>query len=499
MPRLLLIALSACLLTSAACFAQTITFPAYHKEDGKDIAFEILGKVGKNYMVYKHLRSWKHVLQIFDLNMKEISNETMDYISEKTKNADFITYPDKFNMIYQYQKNGTLYCNAVMVDAEGKKIAGPVTLDTTRTGMNNDIYFTTYSEDKTKILVYKVQERYSKITVVTKLYDQNFLLLDSTRRMFAYDDRREVYTDYQVDNDGNIVYAKEMKNGFRDNIDQLEIITHAPRDSFATTAIPLYKTYIDELKIKIDNLNKTYLLNSFYYKDKMGTVLGLMAAVVKQKPVAVKVAFNPFADSLRNIIKTGEYRFAFNDFYLKNIFVKKDGSYIIAAEDKGTISRTSNLPYSRRDYLFNNAYTPGDYYYGSSSYYPYYRNDRYNVNTRYFYNNILIAGIDSNLNLKWNNIILKNQAEDNMDDFLSYGVLNTGSEIHFLFIDKEKNSQIISNHSLYANGQVYRNPTVKSREAGYDFMPRHARQVGVRQVIVPSIYRGYLVFAKIDF
>ena len=44
----------------------------------------------------------------------------------------------------------------------------------------------------------------------------------------------------------------------------------------------------------------------------------------------------------------------------------------------------------------------------------------------------------SNLNLKWNNIILKNQADDNMDDFLSYGVLNTGSEIHFLFIDKEK-------------------------------------------------------------
>lgn len=41
--------------------------------------------------------------------------------------------------------------------------------------------------------------------------------------------------------------------------------------------------------------------------------------------------------------------------------------------------------------------------------------------------------------------------------------------------------------------------TLKSYEAGYEFMPKLSKQVGVRQVIMPCIYRGSIAFAKIDF
>lgn len=77
--------------------------------------------------------------------------------------------------------------------------------------------------------------------------------------------------------------------------------------------------------------------------------------------------------------------------------------------------------------------------------------------------------------------------------------MNVGSEINFLYIEKEKNAQIISNQSISTYGKSYRYPTLKSREAGYQFMPRLSKQVGLKEVIMPSVYRGEICFAKIEF
>lgn len=78
-------------------------------------------------------------------------------------------------------------------------------------------------------------------------------------------------------------------------------------------------------------------------------------------------------------------------------------------------------------------------------------------------------------------------------------VMNVGGEINFLYIEKERNTQTISNQSISTYGKLYRYPTLKTRERGYQFMPRLAKQVGARQMIVPCVYRGNLCFAKVDF
>ena len=96
-------------------------------------------------------------------------------------------------------------------------------------------------------------------------------------------------------------------------------------------------------------------------------------------------------------------------------------------------------------------------------------------------------------------MILKSQTDDDNDGFLSYGILNAGAEINFLYIEKERNSQIISNQSISTYGKLYRYPTLKSRESGYQFMPRLAKQVGAKQMIVPCVYRGNICFARVDF
>jgi hypothetical protein len=77
--------------------------------------------------------------------------------------------------------------------------------------------------------------------------------------------------------------------------------------------------------------------------------------------------------------------------------------------------------------------------------------------------------------------------------------MNSGGEIHFLFNDDNNRNQIIANHSISPSGLVTRNPTLKSQEKGYQFMPKLAKQVGANQLIIPCTYRGYICFAKVDF
>ena len=59
----------------------------------------------------------------------------------------------------------------VKMDADGKKLTEPIEMDTTKLGIlaDNKIYSTIYSQDKQKIMVYKMQHKNQQVTIVTKL------------------------------------------------------------------------------------------------------------------------------------------------------------------------------------------------------------------------------------------------------------------------------------------------------------------------------------------
>jgi hypothetical protein len=58
---------------------------------------------------------------------------------------------------------------------------------------------------------------------------------------------------------------------------------------------------------------------------------------------------------------------------------------------------------------------------------------------RYHADNIVILSFDKNGNLQWNNVISKEQFDDDTDDLISYQLMNTGvKSICFLTWRKEE-------------------------------------------------------------
>ena len=482
-------------LLPLASFCQRITYSEPERDDSRAMDFDIIGKLKGNYLVYKGVRN-SHRISVYDNNLKVRDETELTFLPDRIIDADFIAYPDYVFMIYEYQRKGILYCMGVKLDSLGKKLGEPKELDTTSVGLlsDNKIYNVSYSDDRQKVMVYKIQRKSEKFYYTTVLFNSRMELQKKSRMLLTYDERRNVLSDFLIDNDGNFVFALGHKSGLKDYINKVSLVVkETATDSFAIHNIETGKIYLDELQLKVDNPNRHYIISSFYYTKKHGDIEGLFSAVWgKDQSRQTVESMIPFSDTLKAEAKTeGPQRMAFNNFFIKNITLKRDGGYIIAGEDYYTQSNSN--PWNRMDYLYNYPYSSYDYY--SPGSYNNYRWRSYNNNSsqaRYYYDNIAVFSLDTAGKMQWNNIIHKSQYDDDTDNFLSFAVFNAGSQLHFLFNEKERKNQLLSDAALQPDGEVLRNPTLKSLDRGYEFMPRLGKQVSAREVIVPCYYRNYI-------
>ena len=100
---------------------------------------------------------------------------------------------------------------------------------------------------------------------------------------------------------------------------------------------------------------------------------------------------------------------------------------------------------------------------------------------------------------QWSSIIAKEQFDDQSDDLLSYQMVITGGQAHFLFNNLEKKANLLNDFSVQPDGKISRNPTLKNLDRGYELMPKFAKQVSAKQVIIPCIHRNYICFAKLEY
>lgn len=485
---------------------QKIVYSEPDRDDSRRLNFEIAGKIGGNFLVYKNIRntSW---ISVLDNDMKQIARVEQDYVPDNDRmiNVDFFPYSDFCYMIYQYQKRSIVYCMAAKIDGNGKKVGDVMQLDTTQIGFaaSNKIYSVLSSEDKSRIIVFKINSKDRKNYIVsTVLMDNQLSLLKKSRLNMPMEDRDDYLNEFQLDNDGDLVFTKFDRIN-NENIGKAAfVIKHAQADSFAVRELNLEKTYLDEIRIKPDNYNKRYFLTSFYFKQRRGNTDGYYFYVWdKQTGQAIIEDTITFSEELRREARgNSNTRMAFNDYFIRNIITRRDGGFIIGSEAYYTTSRGS--AFNRWNYLYGSPFMrPSDYYYYSPYYNSYWWGSRWNDagNVRYQADNIVIMSFDKGGRKEWTNVITKEQFDDQSDDLISYNIMNTGGQLHVLFNNTERRTRLLSDFSIAPDGKINRSPTLKNLDKGYEFMPKYAKQVSARQIIVPCLYRNYICFAKIDY
>ena len=495
------------MVSGVPVFGQRIVYSEPERDDNRRINFEIIGKFGSNYLIYKNIRN-RDYIGIYDNEMKMIAKEEQDYIpDDRLINVDFFPYSDYTYVVYQYQKKSVVYCMAVKVDGLGKKMTDPQQLDSSHIGFaaNNKIYSAISSEDKSKIMIFKINSRNKENYILTTLlYDDKLEQQKRSVINIAMEERNDYLDEFNVDNDGDLVFTKYGRANNDNIVSASLMIKTAQADALAARELLLNKNLLDEIHIKVDNNNKRYLLTSLYYKQRRGNIDGFYF-FVWDKASAQTMMENTiaFSDELRKEAKgDANTKSAFNDYFIRNIIIKKDGGFIIGSESFYTTSRYN--AWNRYDYMYGSPFmSPYDYYYYSPYYSNlwwrsnYFRNN--NQSVRSHADNVVVLSFTKEGRLEWSNVISKEQFDDDGDFRVSYNLMNTGGQLHFLFNQQEKRTLLLNDYAVAPDGQINRNPTLKNLDKGYEFMPKYGKQVGAKQIIIPCIYRSYICFAKIDY
>ncbi len=501
------------IILSVKINAQKITYTEPERDDTRRTNFEIIGKVGANYLIFKNNRS-NNDISVYDNNMKLLDRVKQTDLDDRWINVDFVAYPDFTWMVYQYQRKSIVYCMAVKIDPNGKRITEPVELDTTRIGWaaDNKIYTTLFSDDKSKILVFKVNSKNQDNFVFTTLLFNSKLELQYKHRMnMAMRERNDDFTDFFVDNDGDFVFGKYIRKGYGESISDVYMVTKkSNEESFLIRDIKAGDRMLDEIKLKVDNNNKRYIFSALYYRQRRGNVEGLYTLIWDKVQDSIsRKTILPFDEEIRKLAKgpDANLKMAFDDYFITNVITRKDGGYLLISESMYSSSRGNN--FNRWDYRYNTSpwSSPIDNYYWSpySSYYysPWSNSsNRFggsSQNTRYHSENIMVISFDKDGNLEWQNGIPKVQYDDDNDGLISHQVLIAGGEIQFLFNLLERRTLILNNQSISPDGKISRHPTLKNLDREIDFMPRFGKQVSAKALIVPCMNRNNLSFAKIEF
>src|SRR5918993_483000 len=171
-------------LVASSSFGQRIVYSEPERDDTRKMNFEIIGKVSGNFLIYKSVRN-KNYIAVYNNELEQTAKEELDYLpDDRLINVDFFPYADFSYMVYQYQKKNVVYCNAVKLDGNGKKASDIITLDTSHIGwtVNNKIYSTISSEDKSKLMVFKINTRNkTRYVVSTLLFNNSLDLLKKSR------------------------------------------------------------------------------------------------------------------------------------------------------------------------------------------------------------------------------------------------------------------------------------------------------------------------------
>lgn len=507
---------------------------AYEKSDSKK--YEVIGKMGADFLVYEYdSKAGKKSIHVHNRYMETIKEISLGEIPGDAYNLKFIVNDTALTIVYNYINGLDIVCGAAIFDARLKIKNKPVVLDSVA-GANATNINILSSQDKSKLLVYKLQYADSSGTVLsTKIYDPALKLQHSTRSPLAINPDEEELSPFVISNDGEVCFIIQSVN----NSKKFEILYN----SFKTQAYNSFlvnlksKRLERELNVTVNDANNSVLVSTFYSGEKSNDIEGVFVMNFDNKTHDIKTTFNTLDSNFVNRIKAYDQNFA---VLIKDIIPDHTGGFVITAEmaSKHTYTRGAGGSFGVGGGSFNSSYTlnpqsapdagwvrlppsqPGQadrLVYNNNLYMLYEREPSSGTVLNglgrggYFpaeaaeqnilsLGDILVCTFSGNMKLKNSAIIPKWQSAPlTIGQQLSFLSLEGKKNIDFLFNESIGKNNFISKERLAFSSAVSSKEIIKTGEKSYRLLPMYSKQVADNQAILALEYANKIYFQLYSF
>jgi len=462
--------------------AQTINYSLPEKNTSKNFDFAVLGKTTEGIIIYKFNKN-ENIIQCYDnaMNLKWFKEAQL---SNKNSNIQHISvHNNKIYVFFSFKKGDATIIGAQKfspkLEPEGRmKMIDSVSKDIIN---DSDDWYVKHSEDKTKYIVYYVTKDSKEGTEVQSiLVNDRFKVIKRSHSILP--ELKENLSDELMDNDGNLYFfVAEQEHS---DLIYKTIFTNPRYYKLSSTGIlsdvkllSNGKCRLNSLITKVDNINKAILLVGIAKQKGNNTTPGFLVSKWNFKKDSSELQkFEPYSD---DVIKDMMYspESDYNNFEIKDLVVKFDGGFVAITENVYATQQTIEVP---------NYYSPS---FPSVRTYTYTHKD-----------DLSIQSFDAAGNVQWHKLIRKKQNSESEDaPFSSYGLLKGKSSIQLIFNESISEQSNLFLQTLTAEGNINRGGINCSRQKNLMLMPEKASQVSLYEIIIPSQFRGYTQFVKIDF
>ena len=530
--------------------AQSYVMSGIEKTDKDQMQYEVLGKVGGRYWIFKNNEGIATIAQYND-QMQLVQQNDLVFLPKKLNALEFITKSNRVFAFYQFQEATTVYAMVAELDEKGQLVGTPTIIDTAekiRPGSGTKVFNLIESEDRSKLLYFSVNTTNSaSIKIKTMALATPFKLLNEAAISINAQNKKSSLSDFAIDNNGNLFCLRNVEQSNAAPVVSL-LYMAADGSEVIETPVVNYNLVLDDIRLKINNTNGTVIVNSFYAAEKKGNIEGMYTFIwdIATRQNSLTNA-SRFTDALRDAVTDKRnLKNAFDHFYFDQVQPNADGSFTIIAEAATT--RSNRNAFSRWDFFWGGPfYNPFIFNFWNRpfGFYPWARfgwgmmggpwgwggwGPGWGLgwgwgwgmmgpwggwgmmgpwgwgggfggfgypSVTYSAGKVAILNFDAKANIQSVKTIDKQQSDINVDQFIGYGQINNTAGTNFVYYQKSKGVRQLIHQQLTPSGAIVKGNAILLNEKQVEWMPRSLKQVGEKEAILPYQSKGKLGFAKI--
>lgn len=447
--------------------------------------YGIIGKINQKNVIYRSNDNI-YTLDVYNDSMKLLFSVPLDFLTKKTTQVEFISLRDKIGCLYVIDEKGNLTVYGTIFNEKGEILVPKKKIfEEKKTWFSNSStafeFKSSADKNNTAIMSHGGKKNDDFVYIVIDS------LLNSKWQGTTKITSKELgdyiaYNYMEISNTGYIFFPCFSTNnsGTLYDVDVIVLDPNFP-ETYKHIEIGGDKIYFNDLIIRINNVENYCQVSGTYKTNKNGKIEGLYSTRISFSSEAPSTHLTEFSEEFLKGIKSKNYKKAFNDYRIQEIIFRKDGGYVLVAEEQNF--EIKNV-YQGGYMGFNNFYSDPSYV---------------TTNKEYTFGNIIIINMDKEGNILWTEHIRKFQkTRDDNGDFSSYTLLNSGQNLVFIYNQFNSADQSIGLSSIDHTGfiQLSRLNSVQRYE---EWMIKGGVQIAPLQVMIPLYGTGELNFSLVDF